>query len=538
MNKRPEPIIFLMLLLLLSAAKESAGQAIYQHVSSKEIYSFLDEMAAERIIELNSAVKPYTREFIALQLALIMQQSDKLNKRQLKELQFYLKDYNKERMPDKKFRKRFDIFYYKDSLFTFSLNPILGLQYWYNDNGSNFHRWNGGEVFASVGKHLGVYASLRDNHERDMLSGPDYLTTRAAARYKSGQDFSEMRGGITLAWKWGTFGLVKDHYEWGNFYRYPNVFSSKPPSITHLKLNIKPVRWFEFNYMHGWLASGVVDSLRTYPYTTSYGNSTRTVYRSKYLAANLFTFKPLKNLFFSIGNSIVYSDDNPNPAYLIPVMLYKSIDHSSNQYLSDEGGQNSQFYIDISSRQINHLHLYATLFFDDISTERLFENGHPDYYSFKAGFRMSNLVSNLFLTAEYTQTYPLVYKHTIPTTTFESNFYNMGHYLQDNSRGIYADLIYRPIRGLSLTVWYDFAQVGPDHEELGTNRIDVVNMYLDTVKWQSSTIGFSARYQIINDVFAFCEIEHATITGEIEKYTPPYFRNSPVTLSVGVNYGF
>src|SRR4030042_7105458 len=156
MNKRPEPFILLMLLLLLTVTTESTGQAIYQHVSSKEIYGFLDEIATERIIELNSVIKPYSREFIADQLALVLQHNDQLNKRQQKELQFYLRDYNKELMPDKKFKKRFDIFYYKDSLFTFSLNPILGIQYWNNANGSNYPRWNGGEAFASLGKHLGI----------------------------------------------------------------------------------------------------------------------------------------------------------------------------------------------------------------------------------------------------------------------------------------------------------------------------------------------------------------------------------------------
>ncbi len=523
-------------LLLLNIAVPA--QVVYQHVSSTEIYHFLDEMSSEGIIELNSVVKPYSRQYIAKQLETVSKHAEKLNKRQAKELQFYLKDYNKELMPDKKFNKRFDIFYYKDSLFTFSANPILGLQYWNNENGINYHRWNGGEVFAYVGGHLGVYASLRDNHEKEKLSGPSYLTTRPAARYKSGQDFSEMRGGITYAWNWGTIGLVKDHFEWGNYYHYPNIFSAKPPSMAHLKLNINPVRWFEFNYMHAWLVSGVVDSIRSYGYTNSYGTSTRVVYLPKYMAANMFTFIPLRECYFSLGNSIIYSDMNVHPAYLIPFLLYKSVDHTLNQNLSNEGGENSQFYIDMSLRRFKHLHLFFTFFFDDISTTRLFKNGHLDYYSFKAGMRISNLPNNVFLTAEYTQTYPLVYKHIIPTTTFESNQYNLGHYLQDNARELYFDILYRPVRGLSLKIWYTLAQKGPDHEALGTNRLDVVNMYLDTVKWQNNALGLSARYQVINDVYAFFEMEYSHLTGEIEKYTPPYFRNNPVTLSLGVNYGF
>lgn len=532
--KRHYSILFFLLLLNV----EVISQVVYEHVSSTEIYSFLDEMSSFGIIELNSVVKPYSRKFIAQQLEIISKNTEKLNKRQVKELQFYLKDYNKELVPGKNFNKRFDIFYYKDSLFTFSLNPILGLQYWNNKNGNNYHRWNGGEVFAYVGNHLGVYASLRDNHEKEKLSETSYLTTRPAARYKSGQDFSEMRGGITLAWNWGTIGLVKDHFEWGNYYRYPNIFSAKPPSMAHLKLNIRPVRWFEFNYMHAWLASGVVDSVRSYSYTNSYGTSTRIVYLPKYLAANMFTFIPLKGCYFSLGNSIIYSDMNVHPAYLIPFLLYKSVDHTLNQGLTNEGGENSQFYVDFSLRRFKHLHLFFTMFFDDVSTKRFFENGHFDYYSFKAGTRISNLPDNLFLTAEYTQTYPLVYKHIIPTTTYESNQYTLGHYLQDNARELYVDIIFRPVRGLSLKTWYVLAQKGPDHETLGTNRIEVVNMFLDTVKWQNNTFGFSARFQFINNVFAFFEIEHSRIKGEIEKYTPPYFRNNPTTISLGVNYGF
>ncbi len=529
---------FIIILLLIFTNAALNAQTVYEHVSSSEIYNFLDEMSSCGIIELNSVVKPYSRKFIAQQLEIVSENAEKLNKRQAKELQFYLKDYNKELQPDKKFKKRFDIFYYKDSLFTFSLNPIIGFQYWNNNNGSNYHRWNGGDVFAYVGRHFGVYASLRDNHEKDMLSMPSYLTTRPGARYKSGQDFSEMRGGVTWAWDWGTIGLVKDHFEWGNYYRYPNIFSAKPPSVTQIKLNLKPVKWFEFNYMHAWLASGVIDSVRSYSYTNSYGTSTRIVYLPKYMAANIFTFIPLRGCYFSLGNSIIYSDMNVHPAYLIPFLLYKSVDHTLNQGLSNEGGENSQFYIDLSLRRFKHLHLYFTVFMDDVSTKRFFENGHFDYYSFKAGTRVSNLLNNLFITAEYTQTYPLVYKHIIPTTTYASNQYNFGHYLQDNAREFYFDVIFRPVRGLSLKSWYALAQKGPDHEALGTNRIEVANMYLDTVKWQNNSFGFSSRFQIINNVFAFLEIEYSRVKGEIEKYTPSYFRNNPTTISIGMNYGF
>ena len=272
-----------------------------------------------------------------------------------------------------------------------------------------------------------------------------------------------MRGGITWSWGWGVIGLVRDHMEWGNYSHYPNIISSKAPSFTHIKLNIRPAKWFEFNYVHAWLASGLVDSSRSYRYTNSYGTGYRTVYRKKFMAANLFTFKPLPNLHFSIGNSIIYGDRDINPSYLIPVFFYKSIDHTENSSGSNDGGQNSQLFFDISSRQINHLHLFISLFFDDVSTKRFKENKHFDYYSFKAGLGISDLVSNVELRMEYVKTYPLVYKHIMPNTSYESNEYTLGHYLLDNAQGFHTDLIYHPLRGLSSRVYFDFARKGPDH---------------------------------------------------------------------------
>ncbi len=528
-------ILYIPFLLFAFSVK---SQTVYQHVSDRSIYSFLDELANEGFIDLNSAVKPYSRMFIAASLATIRDSAISLNPRQQKELEFYLKDFNKELLPGKNFKKRFDLFYYKDSLFTFSINPILGIQYWSNENGSNYHRWNGLDVYAYVGKHFGIYASLRDNHEEKLLSGHEYLNTRPGAVYKSGQDFSEMRGGVTWAWKWGMLGLVKDHLEWGNNYHYPSILSAKAPSFTQLKLRLSPVKWFEFNYIHAWLVSGVVDSSRSYYYTNSYGTSYRKIYQKKFMAANIFTFKPFRGLHTSIGNSIIYNDVNAQPVYFIPFLLYKSVDHANNNASSNEGGQNSQFFIDISSRQIKHVHLYATLFFDDVSTARLKENGHLDYYSLNAGFQVSDLLPNTFLTLEYFQSYPLVYKHNMPVTTYESNFYNMGHYLQDNSRGLYTEVAVRPFRGFEAKVFYNHAIHGKDHEELGTDRRQVVDMFLDSIVWKNTSIGIEVNYQIINDVYVFGSYTYQHNTGEIEKYTAPYFRGETNTFSIGVNYGF
>jgi hypothetical protein len=184
------------------------------------------------------------------------------------------------------------------------------------------------------------------------------------------------------------------------------------------------------------------------------------------------------------------------------------------------------------------LHLYATLFFDDVSIARLKENGHLDYYSFNGGFQLSNLIRNTFFTAEYFQSYPLVYKHNIPTTTYESNNYNFGHYMQDNSRAVYFELALKPLRGLNVKLSYNFAEHGPDYDSLGTDRIEVVHLFLKSVEWKDITYGLTTSYQILNDIYIFGDITYNHITGDMTKYTAPFYYGNTTTWSVGINYGF
>lgn len=525
-------------LLIFSACLSaySFPQAVYQHVSNKPVYEFLDELSVAGIIELNTVIRPFTRSLIAEKLHEAGLKREYLNERQKADLDFYQKDYNKELLPGKDYKKRIDLFYHKDSLFTISVNPVFGIRFWNSKNGSNYHRWNGGEVFAYVGGSFGFYASLRDNHEDVILSDPAYLDRRAGAKYKSSQDYSEMRGGVTWSWNWGTIGLVKDHFEWGNHCSYPNIFSAKAPSTAHIKINMKPAKWFEFNYIHAWLVSEVVDSSRSYYFTNSYGTGYREIYYQKYLSANMFTFIPVKGLYLSAGNSIIYSDNGIQPAYMIPVFFYKSVDHTLGGANSNYAGHNSQMFFDISIKMIDHLHLFFTAFIDDLAVSRFFKKDEWNLYSIKGGIQVSNPVPNLFISAEILRSNPLVYKHNMPTTTFESNHYNLGHYLQDNSLDYYFDVSYKPLRGLKLKLHYSFARHGPDHTSLGTTRSKAP--FMETVEWEQQQFGFRADYQPFNDVFVFLEAVKSLTTGDQEKYTAPVFHGDITVISLGANIGF
>jgi hypothetical protein len=153
------------------------------------------------------------------------------------------------------------------------------------------------------------------------------------------------------------------------------------------------------------------------------------------------------------------------------------------------------------------------------------------------GGRLSDYpLQNISLTAEYTRTYPLTFRHYLTTTTFESNNYNLGHYLTDNTQEIYLSLQYKPIRGLVFDLSWIYAQKGPDYTEQGRERLGLP--FIDSVAWENNTIALKGRYEIINDGYVFAGFEYSNILGDVEDYTHPMWYGKTKTLSIGVNFGF
>lgn len=508
------------------------SQEIPQSVQNTGIYDFLDELANNQIISINSAIKPYSRLYISDRLSEAAAKRDQLTPRQQKELDFYLMDFGKEYQPGKDWKRRRDLFYYKDTLFSLTVNPILGGEVFANTSGKATYWRNGAEVHGYVGK-WGFYASLRDNHENPLLGKPEYLTKREGGHIKNSTDWSEMQGGVTWSWKWGTIGLVKDRVQWGNNYNGASIFGGNNPTFVQLKLELKPVKWFYLNYFHGWLNSMVVDSAKSFWVMNSNGSDYRKVYHKKYIAANMFTFIPLKNLYVSFGNSIVYDYDNVNPAYLIPFLFYKSVDHSLTSGIDN---MNSQMYFDISSRQLRKIHLYLTMFIDDFSASRIRNPDEWNLLSYKAGFRLDDLpVQNLAFTAEFTYSYPLVYQHYVPTVTFQTQDFNLGHYLRDNAREWYIAFDYRPLRTMDLNLYFLDAIRGPDYTVLGGPRVG--NPPLRDIQWQNTSFGLKASYQLINDLYLWGSVDYSNIRGD-KSWSPEYFYGKKTTLNLGVTAGF
>ncbi len=543
------PFVFCLCILFPDLSVNA--QDIPVHPSETAIYSFLDEMASLKLITTDDVIKPWNREDIAAYLLQIQKQSNALNRRQLKELHFYLRDYAAETgqalaqkgdllslKSDSTFILKLNApgLHYRDALFTLTIKPIAGYRVLKNETGEMNHRYIGGEAFASIAKHWGFWTNLRDNNQTIAMALPGYFTTETGAMYKGDHgptDFSEMRGGLSYRWKWGSIALMKDHFVWGTNQHGSNILSGHTPSFPFINLKIKPVRWLNFQYVHAWLVSEVVDSLRSYPMTTGY----RKILRNKYLAANMFTVSPFRYLDLSVGNSVIYSDINVHPVYFIPFLFYKSVDHTI--FATDNfAGQNAQMFFNINSRNIKHLQLYTSVFVDEISFSRMWDKEqHSNFVSVKAGAKLRNWpVENVRIGAEYTRSNPLVYQHFIPTLPFESNLFALGHYLGDNSDEIYIELGYRPLRGLD----FRFAWTKARH---GDNYIYGVGSafgreFMKNVTWSNEQAELEIRYELMAGVQLNVRyIQSNTVDTEGNR-TPVFLRGKQTSMEFGAGIGF
>ncbi|MGM0498062.1 MAG: hypothetical protein ACQESJ_09110 [Bacteroidota bacterium] len=534
------------------------GQTVFQHISDEAVYEFLDELASEQIIEINSAIKPYSRSFISQNLKKALS-SDKLSRRQAKEAQKFLIEYDTDHGFTEGKRNLYQDdntvlswlppnFRYKDSVSRVTVRPVYGIRYFTNENNSFYHSYGGAEMWSELGENWNIYASLRDNYQqKEILALPDNLTLEQGGAYKinvqdrEGGDYSEMRGGITYAGKWGHVGIIKDHIEWGTNVNGANIFSGRTPSFAMIKLQLKPFKWLQFDYHHGWLVSQVTDSLRSY-YTSN--GDFRAVYREKYIAANMYTIKPFPSFYFSFGNSIVYSDIDFQPAYLIPFFFFKSIDHTINRGIEN---QNSQMFFNIDSKNLKHTHLYLSVFVDEFSITRVNDPERHNFFSYKAGLGLSNWpVKNVGIKAEFTRTSPVTYKHRVPSTTFASNQYNLGHYLTDNSSEIYAEIWTKPHHNWKAKLSYVYSKHGRDHDYVfGDTPVDEFS-FLENKSWDQTRLNASLTWSPHAVFSMFMKFQYSDIQGYaldgntaeyyINKFTPDYLHGETSTFIMGFRF--
>ena len=608
------------LLVVLLTASMAQAQVIPEALEYTEIYDFLDELATDGIIDLTEAVRPYNRAQIAAMLRTAQEKDSLLSRRQKDDVQFYLQDYALEldTLPVYHSYGHRHVTQWitsvsnlsladpslhiltKNKVFKMRVRPILGMDLYASKKGIITKRWYGADIQMDIAHHLSIWGSIRDKSwngsllnstyfptSGDKMYGarltkPGYLNNLPGVQYKEanyGGDFSDSRGGIALYTWWGRIAVEREQLQWGDAQLSSNILSAHNPAVPMVSIQLTPCKWFQFDWFHAWLVSNVIDS--TYYYTEVYDEGVTKIHNrpmNKFMAANMFTFKPIKYIHFSFGNSVVYAERNVQAAYFIPIAFYKSLDHLMTKGLGVEN-QNSQVFGSITVRPTDHLRLYGTFYLDEFKFARLSpSNKEKNPISYVVGFQWSGWPLNgLSLKGEFMRSYIATYTHSIKVLDYTSNTYNMGHYMGDNAQSIFVQLSYRPTRSLRLTLDYtqDTKYRNYDYvrKYIAGTRIEhpiIAQKPFSEKTWRNDEIKFRAVYEVFNNCYAHIDLIYNNarayslsserIEGEdrgwnsdgtsmnlsgdelqayyLNKFTPVYLQGKNFTAVMGLSFGF
>lgn len=588
------------------------AQNIPVPLTQVKLYDFLDELLTDGVVVHQTAVRPYSRQQVAEMLMAAQTADSLLNVRQKKDLAFYLNEFALERdtmvsnyvqytdhstynlsLADPQFSYRS-----KNSMFKMRLRPILGADVTASKKGVLLQRWWGAELQMDIANHVSIWGSLRDNSwsgnwlskkyypdDNDRMYGARIhygasriqpaLTPMTGVQYKEanyGGDFSDSKGGISLYSWWGNIAVQRENIRWGDTYHASNILSGRAPAVPMISLQLTPCKWFQFDYFHAWLVSNIMDSTYYYLENTTKGDVQVKNYRpmNKFMAANMFTFTPIKHLSFSVGNSIIYAEQTIQAAYLIPIAFYKSLDHLLTKGLITQN-QNSQAFASLSVRPVKHLQLYGSFYLDEFSIKRLKpSNQENNPISYLVGFNWSGWpIKGLSLKGEFMRSYIACYTHSIDALTWQSNSFDMGHYMGDNAQSIYAELAYRPTRGMLIKMSYThdtkynsyaylrrYRTATEDIRDGGISET-LAQKPFDHAIFRNEVLRLDGIYEVHPNMYLTLALEYNNARGfdnqkpnaiksedigdaqyYLDKYMPLYYQGKNLTVSAAFSFGF
>ncbi len=425
-----------------------------------------------------------------------------------------------------------------------SVEPILGFNSAYDKTGIN--TWTkalGFKVFGNIGSSYSFYMKVVDNTvsgkiidmKKELDNTDGFIVSHNNGT--DGFDFDDMEGQVGARFGVAQLFIEKIRNVWGYGEDGQIIYSRKAPSYPQLRLVISLNDHLKFTYLQAVLFSDIVDSLQSYG-NTSYYDTYRRVYRSKYMAAHLLEYAPSNELNFSLGESIIFSDSF-EPVFLIPVLLFKAAEY---QYRDND---NAQIFggMRYSLRSIGYL--YTDFFIDDINTDKLFSAQNDNVLAGTFGARLTDcILKDLDIVAEYTRINPWVYTHKYEATTYTSNSYVLGHWLGQNSELFYLSAEYRWIRSLWMKLSMQYIEKGildPEHLHY---TIPGVPTFLEGPLFHQTVIKYETQWELYRNLFLKGEIvltnqnsgqiALTNLSSDLPTYYPSY--SNRLTMNVGIVY--
>lgn len=455
------------------------GAQVVWEYHKKEVYNYLARMAQKGVISFDDNIKPLSRKYIADCLDSLSHRTEQLSQVEKKELSFYSQEYgneiagapigSKEEMhffktdPYKRWRSFSaigkNVLFQADPVFTAATIQGSGKSVTSSSSGLSFYGY--------AGSHWGFHFYYNDitesgkGFDSTRQNTPETGIVRKDTSLHSSQNFSQFRGSISYSWKNGSISFGQDHLLWGYGESGKIVLSDKAPAFPFIRFDYQPFSWLKFNYTHTWLNSKIIDSSLGYPTPGTPFGGRRDFYIPKFMATHSVQMRFMKGLYFSAGESIVYSDQL-DIGYLFPLMFFKIYDNIVNNS-NIRAGSNGQLFFQISSRnQLPKTHLYTTVFIDEIRVGTIFDKTKSRN---QLGITLGGSITDAFvpyltLGLEYTRVNPFVYRNLIPAQDYTSYNYYLGDWMGNNFDRLTYTIKYTPIPRLKCEISYQTSRKG------------------------------------------------------------------------------
>ncbi len=538
--------------LLLIGSSTVFAQAVFEP-STSSVYDFLSRLSIKGIIEFNDELKPLSRTELSKKIIAAKDNKNLLTSLELEELEYFKKEFAPELEVQKEnliqegtqFFKIDDVtgfrfFLFKSNNFIFNLDPILGLGVTRRFNMNQTHRWNGLKFYGCFEDNWGFNFYFQDNEEwgqridRTRAFSPKPGFNLSQKDINSIQ-YSDVQGLISYSWNSGNISVGRENIEWGSGLGGKLILSDKAPPFPFIKFEFSPVDWLKFIYFHGWLHSALLDSSTIRK--TLVDDRDSYSQRDKFIAAHIVSIYPLSNFSISLGESMIYSD-KLEFAYFVPVLFFRSVDH----YISKDSvnsGDNAQLFFNAVYKYSQfRTKLYATLFIDELSINKVLEGTNLSSIGFTCGVNIVDpFLDNSELSFEYTRLNPFVYMNSNDAQLYTSHNYQLGHWIGSNADQFYAEYNQGLLRGLKLKIWGEHVRKG--QKELPKEQYVLpYPEFLYGDKLLMTNVGIVFNYEILHSLVGELTYTFSNISDENSERTPGYQLGKKNSFGISFGYGF
>ena len=482
------------------------------------VVAYLERMAQKGAIEFNDLMKPVDRATV-FNLLNQLQQNKNLTKIERDELTFYISYYSFDNLEKAYIPKSLTVFKqikknlfkephilnYSDDNFRLMVDPLAEIGFQGSKKTSQLVS-TGFQMMGYAGKRIGFQLSVRDVNETgdyDSLRIDNTLMgfNRKQTINNNLLSYSQFNANLSYRFNKGMITVGQDQNVLGYGKTGNLVLSSKSPSYPFYRFQYNPTKWMSVNYMHAWLQSGVIDSLKSYGTGNSVYGGKRESFIPKFYAIHFVEVRPMKGLSVHLGESIVYTDQL-EPAYLMPLTFFKAYDNNKyNDKITT--GANGQFFMGISSRnQIPKTHLYAQLFIDEIRVSNIFNSTKSrNQIAYQIGASVTDIgLPYLTLTAELNKVYPFVYRNFLPAQNYSNSNYPLGDWMGTNADRFELIANYHPKPRLNLRAYYRVMAKGGAGSIEQQYFLTPSPIYGFDPQYKTNKFSFESSYELYSNV--------------------------------------